>query len=244
MSYGGEPVLEGASITVGESVPVPVNTVSSLVSGSGTLATGQLNASIEYKDVAIELKVTPRVNPDGYVRMDIEQKINDLGPNVSISGTTVPTIIKREAKSSVAVQNDSTIMLGGLIKENKTKTETKVPFFGDIPLIGQIFKGQTNNKTRDELIIFIRPTVLRNDATAVAEARRRTQMLHMGEELGLGQYFPPGESSTNPVAPAKPGTPVPPKQTTVAEPPKESPTDRQSAKVKALKLQDGDIIEQ
>ena len=104
--------------------------MSSLVSGTGTLATGELNANIEYKDVAIELKVTPRINPDGYVRMEIEQKVNDLGANVSISGTTVPTILKREAKSSVAVQNESTIMLGGLIKEQKTLTETKVPADG------------------------------------------------------------------------------------------------------------------
>ena len=71
-----------ANIVVGESVPVPVSTVSSLVGGVGTLTTGQLNANIEYKDVAIELKVTPRINPDGYVRMDIEQKVNDLGAHV------------------------------------------------------------------------------------------------------------------------------------------------------------------
>ena len=233
-----------ADITVGESVPVPVNTVSSLVSGAGTLATGQLNASIEYKDVAIELKVTPRVNPDGYVRMEIEQKVNDLGAPVTISGTTVPTILKREAKSSVAVQNQSTIMLGGLIKENKTKSETKVPFFGDIPLIGQIFKGQTNNKQRNELIIFIRPTVLRTDEAAMAEARHRTRMLNMGDQLELDKYFPPGESPTNPVPPVRQRSPVPPKQSSAVEPPKESPIDRQSDKVKALKLQEGDITTQ
>ena len=266
-----------ADILVGESVPVPVSTVSSLVSGQGTLATGQLNANIEYKDVAIELKVTPRINPDGYVRMDIEQKVNDLGANVTISGTTVPTILKREAKSSVAVQNESTIMLGGLIKENKTKTETKVPFFGDIPFFGQIFKGQTNNKQRNELIIFIRPRVLRTDDAAMAEARRRTRMLNARDEMDLEHFFPAeggtnvtGQSrgrltpSTNQsitvrptsVAPV-PGTippqdntaplvpsPVPPPTTSAVQPGEESPMDRQSAKVKALKLQDGDIIAQ
>ena len=262
-----------ASILVGSSVPVPQNTVSSIVGNNGTLATGQLNASIEYKDVAIELKVTPRINPDGYVRMDIEQKINDLGANVNIGGTVAPTILKREAKSSVAVQNESTIMLGGLIKENKTKTETKVPFLGDIPFFGQLFKGQTNNKQRNELVIFIRPSVLRNDDEAVAEARRRTRMLGMGKELDLEHYFPANESSTNTppprktTAPAKtaapskssvsaistnrtttvPPTPNPvlPSPTTSAvQPTGEGPMDRQSAKVKALKLEDGDITAQ
>jgi general secretion pathway protein D len=231
-----------ADITVGESVPVPVSTVSSLVSGVGTLATGQLNANIEYKDVAIELKVTPRINPDGYVRMDLEQKVNDLGANVTISGTTVPTILKREAKSSVAVQNQSTIMLGGLIKENKTKTETKVPFFGDIPLLGQLFKGQTNNKQRNELIIFIRPTVLRTIPESLAEAKRRSGTLGMGQELDLEQFFPNGESTAKPAAPLPGGAPA--NQPGAAQPQSEAPSDRQSAKVKALKLQDGDIIAQ
>jgi len=180
-----------ADILVGESVPVPVSTQSSLVTTSGTLENNGvgLQSNIEYKDVAIELTVTPRINPDGYVRMDIEQKVNDLGANVNISGTSVPTILKREAKSSVAVQDRSTIVLGGLIKEQKTITTTKVPILGDIPFFGQAFKGQQNNKQRTELIIFIRPTVMRTDAEAVAAARRRARMLRAGDELNLEQHF-------------------------------------------------------
>ncbi len=161
-----------ADITVGESVPVPTSQTSSLVSGTGTLATSGVTSSIQYQDVAIELKVTPRINPDGYVRMDVEQKVNDLGANVNIGGTIVPTILKREAKSSLAVQDKSTIVLGGLIQTTKSLSTTKTPFLGDIPVIGQIFKSQQNNRQRTELIIFIRPTVLRTDLAAVAEARR------------------------------------------------------------------------
>ena len=235
-----------ASIIVGSSVPVPVSTVSSLVSGIGTLATGQLNANIEYKDVAIELKVTPRINPDGYVRMEIEQKVNDLGRNVTISGTTVPEINKREAKSSVAVQDQSTIVLGGLIKETKTVTETKVPFLGDIPLLGHLFKSKNNGKTRDELIVFIRPTVMRTDAQAVAEAHRRARLLRAGDELELERRFEsavPGASSseltnevpgtaTEPVAPADQS-----QQPTTETGPTNEELDRYGAKVKALQEQ-------
>jgi general secretion pathway protein D len=258
-----------ASIMVGESVPVPQNTVSSIVGNNGTLATGQLNASIDYKDVAIELTVTPRINPDGYVRMDIEQKVNDLGASVNIGGTVAPTILKREAKSSVAVQDKSTIMLGGLIKENKTKTETKVPFLGDIPFFGQLFKGQTNNKQRNELIIFIRPTVLRTDDQAMAETARRTRLLNMGSEMDLDHFFPTPDAPTNWPAPSTglppakraapatmsaPSTNAAPANTpsavstnrsnVVVQSPTESPSGRQSDKVKALKLQDGDISTQ
>jgi general secretion pathway protein D len=196
-----------ANILVGESVPVPVSQVSSLVSGTGTLATGQLNSNIEYKDAAIELKVTPRINPDGYVRMEIEQKVNDFGASVQLSGVNVPTITKREAKSIVAVQNESTIVLGGLIKENKTITETKVPFLGDIPLFGQLFKSKANGKIRNELIIFIRPTVMRNDREARAVAMARSRMLKAGEELELEKHF---EKSRFDVGPLPPESPVPP----------------------------------
>ncbi len=237
--------VEG-DITVGESVPVPTSQTSSLINGVGTLATAGVTSSIQYQDVAIELKVTPRINPDGYVRMDVEQKVNDLGPNVNIGGTIVPTILKREAKSSLAVEDKSTIVLGGLIQQTKSLTTTKTPFFGDIPFFGQIFKSQQNNKQRTELIIFIRPTVLRTDTAAVSEARRRLKLLGVSEELER-HYFPDVNTVTNSNGNATSATtPTPSYRTTVVEPqpPVENPTDRQSTKVKALKLDDGDITPQ
>ena len=220
-----------ADILVGSSVPVPVSTVSSVVGSTGTLSSGSLNANIEYKDVAIELKVTPRINPGGYVRMEIEQKVNDLGPYQNISGTQVPTIEKREAKSSVAVQDRSTIALGGLIKETKTVTQTKVPVLGDIPFLGQLFKSQTNNKTRTELIIFIRPTVMRTDAAASAEARRRSRVLKAADELELDKHFGAAFDPTNSV-PVRPVTPP------VTNPPAvDDESARRAAKLKALEAQ-------
>ena len=232
-----------ANIVVGSSVPVPVSTVSSLVSGTGTLNTGQLNANIEYKDVAIELKVTPRINPDGYVRMDIEQKVNDLGATQKIGGNDVPAINKREAKSSVAVQDQSTIVLGGLIKETKPITETKVPILGDIPLLGHLFKSKANGKMRDELIVFIRPTVMRTDAQAVAEAHRRARLLKAGEELELERRFesavPGAPSSALQSAPSS--TAIEPPAPSAESQPSTNETssaneeaDRYSAKIKAL----------
>jgi general secretion pathway protein D len=174
-----------ANIVVGESRPVPVSTVSSVVGGTGTLTTGQLNSNIEFKDIAIELTVTPRINPNGYVTMDIQQKVNDVGGSVPFNGTEVPIITKREAKSSVAVRDGNTIVLGGMIQENKTVTETKVPLLGDIPLFGTLFKGKSNKKSRTELIVFIKPTVLRSDPQAAAEALRRARLLKAGQDLEL-----------------------------------------------------------
>jgi general secretion pathway protein D len=275
---------EEADITVGQSVPVPTSQSSSIIAGVGTLATAGVTSSIQYEDVAVELTVTPRINPDGYVRMDIEQKVNDLGANVNISGTSVPIINKKEAKSSVAVQDGSTVVLGGLIQTTKTVSTTKTPFLGDIPFFGQIFKSQQNNKTRTELIIFIRPVVMRSDMEAVTEAKRRLRLLGVSEELEE-RYFPKGSSGTNnavlppkdfigsmapnqpnqaesprndsigSMAPNQPNQAAPPPrsdstdstapgQSSETQPTTDYSSDRQTAKIKALKLQDGDITTQ
>ena len=219
-----------ASIIVGESRPVVTSTVADVVSTASTA----VRSSVEFKDIAIELKVTPRINPDGYVTMDIEQKINDVGGNVSVNGVDVPIITKREAKSSVSVKDQSTIVLGGLIREDKTLNETKVPFLGDIPLVGTLFKGKSTIKGRTELIVFIRPTVLRGDAAAVAEARRRSKMLKAGDELELGHKFYRSDEAK----PADGGqsqmmTPAQSQTAEMIQP----DNGRQAAKVKALKMQ-------
>ena len=148
------------------------------------------------------------------------------------------------------VKDQSTIVLGGLIRENKTITETKVPIVGDIPLLGTLFKGKTTTKTRTELIVFIRPTVLRGNAAAMAEAKRRSQMLKASEELELDKKFAPATPATEKKSP-QPATPAAvqpaPKKTQIETETKTAaatPADRQSAKIKALKMQDGDTITQ
>jgi len=248
-----------AHIIVGESRPIVTSTVADVVSAGNTA----VNSSVSYKDIAIELTVTPRINPDGNVTMDIEQKVNDLGGNISVNGIDTPIITKREAKSQVMVKDQSTIVLGGLIRENKTINDTKVPIVGDIPLLGTLFKSKTTTKARTELIVFIRPTVLRGNAAAVAEAQRRSRMIRAGEELELGKQFsnefPSDEKNTPPpapkvepkkseAAPATPArvaaaatpasvvvTPAVPVTRTATGP---SAAERQAAKIKALKMQE------
>jgi general secretion pathway protein D len=234
-----------AHIIVGESRPIVSQTVADIVSAGSTA----VRSSVEYKDIAIELTVTPRINPDGNVTMDIEQKINDLGGSVNVNGIETPIITKREAKSSVMVKDQNTIVLGGLIRENKTITETKVPILGDIPLLGIAFKGKSTTKARTELIVFIRPTVLRGNAAAMAEAKRRSEMLKASEELELHKKFPsePLPASSKTPGQTAPAPKVERKETAVETDTKAAavtPTDRQSAKIKALKMQDGDAVVQ
>jgi general secretion pathway protein D len=180
-----------ARITVGESRPVITATVADVVAAGATA----VRSNVEFRDIAIELTVTPRINPDGYVTMEIHQTVNDVGGSVLVNNTPVPIITLREAQSTVSVRDQSTIVLGGLIKENKTQTETKVPFFGDIPFLGTLFKGKSTVKNRNELIVFIRPTVLRTDEEAQAEAFRRSRLLKAGKELQLEQRLQESEAS-------------------------------------------------
>jgi len=197
------------SIVVGESRPVVTSTISSITSTTTTnTSSGSLQASVDYKDIAIELKVTPRINPDGYVTMDINQKINDVGTEFVVGGSSVPSITKREAKASVMVKDRSTIVLGGLIRENNTVTESKVPFFGDIPLLGHLFKNKSTVKQQTELIVFIRPTVLRSAAEAASAARNRASLMKAGAELKLDEHISGDGASTNNV----PAPPAPKKK--------------------------------
>jgi general secretion pathway protein D len=177
------------SIIVGESRPVITSTVSDVVA-AGTTA---VRSNIEFKDIAIELRVTPRINPDGFVTMDIMQTVNDVkeGGDIIVNGTPVPTVTRREAKSSVTVKDQSTIVLGGLIKENKSTSETKVPILGDIPFFGVPFKGSKITKNRTELIVFIRPTVLFNHEAAENAARQRGEQLKGFDEKQMEKMLTP-----------------------------------------------------
>jgi len=202
-----------ASIIVGESRPIITSTLSGITSvSSSNQPGGSFQSNVEYKDIAIELVVTPLINPDGYVMMDIDQKINDIGGFVSISGNEQPIITKREAKSSVTVLDQNTIVLGGLIKEQNGLSEKKVPFLGDIPMLGRLFKSSSRTKTRTELIVFIRPTVLRTPEQGMAEARRRSDAMKAGKELELPKNILGETNHTDavvaPVVPVQPPKPV------------------------------------
>jgi general secretion pathway protein D len=217
-----------AHIIVGESRPVITSSVSDVAGSSSTA----VRSNVEYKDIAIELTVTPRINPDGFVTMDIEQKINDVGEEVQIDQNQVPIVLKREAKSAVSVRDQSTIVLGGLIRDGKKHTTTTVPFIGSIPAVGALFRSKKIEKTRAELIVFIRPTVLRNDTEAVLAAQARLRKLKSGKELELEQVIENwprfGEEPTNappatvPAAPSSRGPDGP------------TESERRAAKVKAL----------
>jgi general secretion pathway protein D len=145
---------EPASIFVGESRPYPTS------SYYGGGAYGGYS-SIQQLEIGVSLDVTPLINPDGLVVMDIHQKIDSFEGNVTIQNVgDVPITSEKEAQAKVSVRDHDTIILGGLIETDKNANKSGVPFLMDLPLFGYLFRSTHHDEKRTELIVLIRPTVL------------------------------------------------------------------------------------
>ena len=120
----------------------------------------------------------PRVNDSGQVTLEIEQEVSSV-VKTTTSGIDSPTIRQRKVRTSVVISDGEALALGGLIQESEQTGKTKVPILGDVPLLGNAFRQKTNKISRTELIIFIRPRVIRN----LNEARRITREFR--KELGV-----------------------------------------------------------
>jgi len=156
-----------ASLFVGETVPYPTG------SYYGGGAYGGYS-SIQQMQIGVSIDVTPLINVDGLVVMDIHNRIDDVEGFVNIANVgNVPTTSSKEAQTSVAVRDHDTIILGGLIQTTLSDTLSGVPFLMDIPVLGQLFRSTSKTKNRTELLVLIRPTVLPTPEvaalTAVAE---------------------------------------------------------------------------
>ena len=137
----------------------------------------------QFLNVGITLDVTPYITPDDLVVMDIQQTISELdgfidmgGGQQGSSGQKAPQTTEREASSTISVRDGDTILLGGFIRDAKTDTESGVPFLKDIPLLGSLFKSQSATSKRSELLVLIRPTILKTPEDAalmVSQERMR-----------------------------------------------------------------------
>lgn len=125
-----------------------------------------LDRAVQYQDVGTSLTIVPTINDDGYVSMQILQEVSSLTTQSLPSALNAPVISTREASTRAVVRDGQTIIIGGLIGESRELTESGVPFFKDIPLVGPLFKSQRVTRTRTELAIFVTPYVIRTDADA------------------------------------------------------------------------------
>jgi type II secretion system protein D len=175
-----------AIIASGQEVPVPVNTLTNTNVTGLVNNTAAVSASIEYKKVVLQLEVVPLINSEKEVSLDILQKIDSIVPggNVNISGNSVPTIDTRYIRTNVSAGNGSTIVLGGLIEDQKQKNYQGFPYLSRIPLIGAAFRSTASGKQRRELIILMCPevTLTKLDLYRLRQKWENTHT-HFGPEL-------------------------------------------------------------
>ena len=157
---------EEAFFIVGQEVPI--------ITGS---TTGSNNAnpfqSVDRQEVGIKLKVTPQINEGDAVQLLIEQEVS------SVSGATSVDVIinKREIKTSVIVDDGGTIVLGGLIDDAVQESVSKVPLLGDIPILGNLFKSTSTSVSKRNLMVFIRPTIIRDGVTMNEISHKKYQYI-------------------------------------------------------------------
>lgn len=146
-----------AQLQVGDEVPVATQSAVSVVNPDAPIVN-----SVQMQDTGVILSVTPRVNKNGLVEMDITQEVSNSVPTTT-SGIDSPTIQQRKLSTTVVVKNGDTIALGGLITESKSKSKSGVPYLQKIPFLGALFRDTDNQTIRTELILLITPRVMRDD---------------------------------------------------------------------------------
>src|ERR1700730_1513394 len=157
---------QAATLQVGDVVPVSTGSATVLTTSNTVVNT------IDYRNTGIILRVSPRINLNGNVRLEVEQEISNVSPATAASLT--PTVSERRVKSSISVATGQTVLLAGLISEQQNGTRNGIPLLDEIPGLGDGFSHQDKKGTRTELIIFIRPQIIRDgtDAHHVAEELR------------------------------------------------------------------------
>jgi len=166
-----------AFIQIGKRVP--------RITGTQVNQIGQAN-TIDLVNVGLILGVTPRISPEGMVVMEIDAEKSDVGPEaegipVSISGSTVirsPSFNTTMAQTTVSARDGETIVLGGLITRSTTKTERKVPYLADVPVLGNLFKYHATQNKRTELLIILTPHVVRTPEEAERIKRVESSRMH------------------------------------------------------------------
>lgn len=171
---------EEAVINVSEARPIITGSTSDLSSGTFSRST------IQFRDIGINLKVTPLIGSDGTVQMVVEQTVENVVGFEPIDGNRQPVIGRREARSTISVQDRDIIILGGLQENRRSLTDSRWPIVGRIPVVGRVFGGEREEFKRTELIIFLRPTILPNPAAASSVTRDR---LDLSSERQIIQDF-------------------------------------------------------
>lgn len=176
-----------AEIQVGQNVP--------LITSVNYTTFGQQNNGITYQSIGIILRVTPYITPDGMVQMIVSPETSALNQTVSVpiaQGVNAPAIDIRRADTVVVTPDGQTVVIGGLMASDKGASESKVPFLGDIPLLGNLFKRQTKTGAKTELLIFLTPHIVqapRELAALSSKEQSRSELMKSVSERELDRFL-------------------------------------------------------
>jgi len=147
-----------AEILVGENVPFVTGAAT-----SGSSPTTNPFQTIERQDIGVGLKIKPRINNDNSVTLEIAQTVEQIAPATTATAETADIVTnKREIKTTVLIEDGEILVLGGLIRDDVSEVQSKVPLLGDIPLLGHAFRSTTARSTKRNLMVFIHPRILRH----------------------------------------------------------------------------------
>lgn len=145
---------ESSSINSGKQVPIITQTATDV-------ETGTTSNTVQYRSTGVSLTVTPTINADGIINLEISQETSKSEPTEGFEVAT-PTIINQSLSTKVLAADGRTVILGGLIKDDATSSANKVPLLGDIPYMGKLFRTDGENTSRSELMILITPRIIRD----------------------------------------------------------------------------------
>jgi type II secretion system protein D len=176
-----------AIIASGTEVPVPVSTLTNVVAGT-TTPTGQaaVTSNIEFKRIALQLEVVPLINSEKEVSLDILQKVDSIAGNTLLNGNLIPNVSTRYVRTNVSAPTGSTIVLGGLITDEKRKDISGIPILDKLPYVGALFRTTSTTNMRTELIVLMCPQVTLTKLDLYRLRQEKEDKTHFGPELDQG----------------------------------------------------------
>ncbi|MCC5833775.1 MAG: hypothetical protein JJU20_03495 [Opitutales bacterium] len=165
-----------AKVSVGELRPVLIGTTESGVSGT-------ITNNIQFQDIKLELTVTPLIGVDGVIQMEVSQSIQSVIDNITIGNESRPVIGTRMAESYVSVGDGELVVLGGLQALDTSRQESRMALLGRLPVLGNLFTRTQDSRIRNELLIFIRPTIVRTTTQANRDAEQLVDVISSRDDI-------------------------------------------------------------
>ena len=198
---------EEAEIKIGQKVPFVTGQFTNTGAGAGTVNPFQ---TIERQDVGVRLKIKPQISENGTVKMIVEQEVSSVQAS-TVNAANGPTVNQRTIKSNVLVEDGGVVVLGGLLQDEYSGNKEQLPGLGNIPIIGNLFKNESRSRKKTNLMVFLRPVVVRDAATSQQLSNDRYEQMRNGQQNAQPEaslLVPINDSAVMPALPAPTLAPV------------------------------------